>query len=1020
MTENAVNNINDLVRGIRELADGVDLGDLGGLSQFLGQVKQLSGAAAEAHAAGLIGDTEWLEGEVVRLIMDQSTDPHSTMDGVKRKLDELLADGATAADSPVPAAFPTGGGYDVAVEKGIEQRLESLAQAASQADVDNLATLAVLLQQLQELTKSAPYTTDEHLANLAQKLESEASALVMDQSPDPEKALQNIRRGLAELRSGEAGSEANPLRSDPSRGETEQPLRVLSPESEPTQVQYPEMLEEFLAQHGNALSDLESHLLRMEGAANQEGCAAALRILHSLKGDAGFLGLDQIERLCHAAEGYIEEKGCDFDVEPLLAVKDWLTEALNLLAAGRPLHGTIESLLAALAVPELGDENGGETQTPQTAHPAEATPPAPDRDSPRQPTAENDQAVQVAEGEAEAVVAEVPGETVIQGDTDILLSFVSEAKESVEEANAQLLSMEEDPANGEAIDAVFRTFHTLKGTAGFLDLTDMSTLSHQAENLLDMVRKGKLTLDNRIMDVFFEVMDGLERLIESLAQALQSDGRMAADPELPQLMATLKAATSGQQDQAPPPDTGEKKLGEILVENGVISKRVLNEALAPKTDGEANQKIGERLIRQEKASPKQVASALRRQKSFTSSPRELTASQETIRVNYDRLDEMINAIGELVITESMITQDESVQAITSESFKKKLHSLTVLTRQLQSVGTSIRMVPIAGVFQKMARLVRDLSRKSGKEIQFRTHGEETELDRVYIDLISDPLVHMIRNAVDHGIEPAETREQTGKPRSGLIELQAFHESGNINIVLRDDGRGLDRDAILNKALESGLVRPEDRLSDAEIFDLIFRPGFSTSKSVTEISGRGVGMDVVKRNINSMRGTVLIDSEPGQGTRFQIALPLTLALIDGLVVTVGDERFIFPVQVVVESFQIKPEMIATIAEKGEVVTLRKNQIQLHHLSRIFEVNGACADSTKGIVVVVECMGKQYGILVDRVIGIQQTVLKNLGRVLGSVPGISGGAIMADGTVGLILDIHNVLAATKYQRTTAVPG
>jgi two-component system chemotaxis sensor kinase CheA len=310
-------------------------------------------------------------------------------------------------------------------------------------------------------------------------------------------------------------------------------------------------------------------------------------------------------------------------------------------------------------------------------------------------------------------------------------------------------------------------------------------------------------------------------------------------------------------------------------------------------------------------------------------------------------------------------------------------------------------------------LVRDLSRKSSKSITFQTRGDETELDRAFVDKIADPLVHMIRNAVDHGIENTSERLAAGKSPDAVIELRAFHEGGNIHVDVRDDGGGLDVERIFAKAVEKELVAPEDRdkMSEQDIFQIIFLPGFSTAAQVTEVSGRGVGMDVVRRNISELRGQVQISSQRHAGTSFHIILPLTLALIDGMLVRVGEERFIFPVLSVVESTRPSREMINTVVGKGEMVNLRGRQLPLYRLNRLFGVPGAKENVTDALVVVVENGGRQVGIVVDELVGIQQTVIKNLGSGLFNTKGLSGGSIMADGTVGLIVDVAGLISIAR---------
>jgi len=311
------------------------------------------------------------------------------------------------------------------------------------------------------------------------------------------------------------------------------------------------------------------------------------------------------------------------------------------------------------------------------------------------------------------------------------------------------------------------------------------------------------------------------------------------------------------------------------------------------------------------------------------------------------------------------------------------------------------------VFQKMVRLARDLSHKAGKPVDFVTVGEETELDRTMVDQMSDPLMHMVRNAVDHGIEPSEVRRRAGKNAVGRVELRAFHQAGHIVIEMQDDGKGLDRDRILKKALEQGLVEPGQELSEDEIFKLIFHPGLSTAEKVTSISGRGVGMDVVKRNIESLRGRVEISSTPGRGTTFTIRLPLTLAVIDGQVVRVGEGRYIIPINSIIRSLRPTRQQISTVQGRGEMILERGELIPLVRLYKLFGTVPSTEDPTEALIVVVEADSRKCGLLVDDLLAPQQVVIKRLGEALGPVRGVSGGAIMGDGKVTLILDVPGLV-------------
>jgi two-component system chemotaxis sensor kinase CheA len=318
----------------------------------------------------------------------------------------------------------------------------------------------------------------------------------------------------------------------------------------------------------------------------------------------------------------------------------------------------------------------------------------------------------------------------------------------------------------------------------------------------------------------------------------------------------------------------------------------------------------------------------------------------------------------------------------------------------------MRMVPVASTFQKMARMVRDLSRKSGKQVRMVTSGEATEMDRSMVEQIADPLVHMIRNSMDHGLETPEERVAAGKPPVAQIKLSAYHEGGSVVIELGDDGRGLDRDAIVRKAVEKGLIPSADGMTDAEIHALIFAPGFSTAKQVTEISGRGVGMDVVRRNIEAMRGRIAISTVPGQGTTFKLVLPLTLAIIDGMLVACGEERYIVPTLSIVESIQPDASMLVSLARTNEMINLRGEILPLLRMDRLFNVRGAKAAATEALVVIVEGVGRRVGLLVDEVVAQQQVVIKTLGSGLRDTPFVSGAAILADGRVGLILNVEEI--------------
>jgi two-component system chemotaxis sensor kinase CheA len=378
-----------------------------------------------------------------------------------------------------------------------------------------------------------------------------------------------------------------------------------------------------------------------------------------------------------------------------------------------------------------------------------------------------------------------------------------------------------------------------------------------------------------------------------------------------------------------------------------------------------------------------------------------------VKLDTTKLDNLVDIVGELVIAQSMVVHNPDVQNIKSLQLIRCLRQLSRITTDLQRNAMSLRMVPMRAMFHKMRRLVRDLSVQQQKQVQLVLEGEETELDRNIVEKLSDPLVHMIRNAVDHGLERPADRVAAGKSDCGSIRLSASHQRGGIVIRIQDDGRGLDRERILATAVDRGLVKASANLTESEIFSLIFLPGFSTVEKITELSGRGVGMDVVRRNIESLRGKIEIRSLAGRGTTFSILLPLTLAIIEGLLVGVGNDRYIIPTLSVRESFKPQPGTVSAIREEGEVISVRGRQTPLLRLGRYLGTPSRAVNPEDGIIVVVESGDSARGLLVDELIGKQEVVIKSLGETFAKQNILAGGAVLGDGWVGLILDVDTLV-------------
>ncbi|MBT8490901.1 MAG: chemotaxis protein CheA [Deltaproteobacteria bacterium] len=574
-------------------------------------------------------------------------------------------------------------------------------------------------------------------------------------------------------------------------------------------------------------------------------------------------------------------------------------------------------------------------------------------------------------------------------DESLLKDFIAEGLEYISEIEVNILNLEQSPEDKDYINAVFRPFHSIKGVASFLNLNDIRDIAHHLENLLDRARSGEISVSSDLIDVILDGSDILKEMIESLNEVLDGSRIQPLKPDLSELKSRIENIDNKTEKG------GEvKKVGTILVEDGVITEEVLEDALQTAKE-EPPKKIGETLVKKGDASPRQVAQALRKQG-------HQIADASTIRVDVRKLDDLINMIGELVITQAMIKQNPSITETTDRKLIGDISQLASITSELQRTSTSLRMIPIKQTFQRMSRLVRDLTKNAGKIVAVEMEGEDTEIDRNMIDEIYNPLVHMIRNSVDHGIETPEARVKDGKPEKGLIQLKAYHKGGNIVIEISDDGKGLNKDKLVQKALDKGLIKSSDGLSEHEAYRLIFLPGFSTAEKVTDVSGRGVGMDVVKQAVEKLRGKTEVISSEGKGTTFISYFPLTMAIIDGMIVKVGHEKYIIPATAIRQLLRPARESYNNVVGKGEMVNVMGNLLPLLRLHDVFEIEPESVNPWEALVVVVEAENRSKCLLVDQVIGKEEVVIKSLGDGLKTINGVSGGAILGDGNVGLILD------------------
>ncbi|WP_194715482.1 chemotaxis protein CheA [Noviherbaspirillum soli] len=644
--------------------------------------------------------------------------------------------------------------------------------------------------------------------------------------------------------------------------------------------------------------------------------------------------------------------------------------------------------------------------------------------------------------------------------SQFFLVFFEEAEELLAEMERLLLALDTDAPDMEQLAAIFRTAHSIKGGAATFGQTDMTEVTHVLESLLDRLRRGEMAISPAHVEAFFAAKDVLKMQLDGHRHGAEVDQEavQSVRARLEALSCTTAACAAPQASAAPGTDSARRlrlalpplkredidALAAELALMGSLTEEILPEGgamlLLDTTESvddvlaicsfiidPSDVKIAEDDAQGYTApdgsygffeplpepapaiddAPQVNAHAELPAVRAANAEKAASLESSSIRVSVEKVDQLINLVGELVITQAMIEQRcAALDPMQHERLLSGVSQLTRNTRDLQEAVMSIRMMPMDYVFSRFPRMVRDLAVKLGKKVDFITYGAATELDKGLIERIIDPLTHLVRNSVDHGIETPAVRAAAGKLETGKLSLSAAHQGGNIVIEVSDDGGGLNRERILAKARQNGLPVSDD-MADADVWQLIFAPGFSTAEEVTDVSGRGVGMDVVKRNITAMGGAVDIRSARGFGTTISISLPLTLAILDGMSVRVGDEIYILPLGYVVESLQPARQDVKDIAGQGRVVKVRGEYLPLIALHALFGIDARCTDPAEGILVILESEGTRAALLLDELVGQQQVVVKNLESNYRKVAGISGATILGDGGVSLILDVAMLL-------------
>ncbi|WP_103616987.1 chemotaxis protein CheW [Campylobacter concisus] len=633
---------------------------------------------------------------------------------------------------------------------------------------------------------------------------------------------------------------------------------------------------------------------------------------------------------------------------------------------------------------------------------------------------------------------------------EIMEDFLIEAFELIEQIDHDLVELEANPEDLELLNRIFRVAHTVKGSSSFLNFDVLTELTHHMEDVLNKARKGELKITPDIMDVVLESVDMMKGLLESIRDN-GSDAAAGIDIKnicvrLTQISEGEAPSAAAEAPAAPAPEP--VKEPEPVAPAEEAAPEVSDAELSKLSDSEVEAEI-ERLLKVRKAedqarraskgiapkSPEEIAPATSAasapapkpapsrerdadKKVPAASSNSAVAQEQTIRVEVKRLDHLMNLIGELVLGKNRLLKiyDDVEERYEGEKFLEELNqvvsSLSLVTTDIQLAVMKTRMLPIAKVFNKFPRMIRDLSRELGKQIDLEISGEETELDKSIVEEIGDPLVHIIRNSCDHGIEDPETRKAMGKPEKGLVQLKAYNEGNHIVVEIVDDGKGLDADMLKAKSIEKGIIteREADAMSEKEAFGLIFKPGFSTAAKVTNVSGRGVGMDVVKTNIEKLNGIIDIESEVGKGTVMKLKIPLTLAIIQSLLVGTQEEFYAIPLASVLETVRVPIDDIYTIDGKN-VLRLRDEVLSLVRLSDVFGVNKVFDGGDQTYVVIIGVAEAKLGIIVDTLVGQEEIVIKSMGDYLQNIPGIAGATIRGDGRVTLIIDVGAMMEMAK---------
>lgn len=750
-----------------------------------------------------------------------------------------------------------------------------------------------------------------------------------------------------------------------------------------------EFISEFVNSSRELLDEVEPQILALEkhaadGSVDAEILNSIFRLFHTLKGSSAFINLSNITSVTHEAETLLDIfRKENVNLQPehidlLCKTSDFIRNILDAVEKQLDDSGfesEANKLIADLknVILSIGKENNVKVQSEESSVKTKS---------------------QSDQSEEELTINITP---------EMALRFVQETNDLCEEAEMMLLAFERVPDNLELANNAFRALHSIKGNAGFFGYSALEKVAHAAENILDSLRNGTVKPDKAIMTAMLSAIDFL-RMGAKILSAGEQIPISEINNVLRKICEVKEPANAEICELVTESDVNENK--EIAQSQVLIQQQHQVEQVEKQATKQLVEHINE---------TKTTLSEQSKQKQSVETATTTTSThQQYIRVDTTKLDLLLDLVGEMVIAESMVANCPDLKGLQLERFEKAIHHLNKITRDIQDMALSMRMIPLSSTFQKMERLVRDLSNKLNKKVKLEIYGSETEVDKTIIEQISDPLVHIIRNAIDHGLESEEDRIKAGKPAIGTVKLEAKHSAGEVWIIIEDDGRGLNREKIIKKAIEKGLIRGDGSdLKDEDVWKLIFEPGFSTADQVSSVSGRGVGMDVVKKNIEKLRGRVDIKTKKGEGTTIILRIPLTLAIIDGMEIMVGKARYIIPMNSIRQSLKIKPEQITQTPDGSEIVNVRGELLPVIRLHKIYSIPSTYEKLEDGLLIIVESNERKCCLFVDELVGQQQIVIKALSNYLGKIKGISGCAIMGDGEISLILDVGDLINSIELE-------